>query len=437
MIDPIEQYLREQSQEGRTDSVGAFTISADKAVAKLAEYQLPRTSAWLLKMVQAGVLARCTSMAITQSGKSSKVCYIGGNLGAFSDLLQAISNPQTLLTPAQQHLMLGLRTVALGRERPVLIYDEPTDSEPVRAFWNHTRVSQPQTIGVLNRSLITHNERRLTFHVGDSPLADDFRYKREKGVRRGVADEYRELMLNAVPCPIPLTVDRRQVDHFGLKDVSLQRHPVLFGLERSETDGEGFYVSPSMGLEANNEGPYSAGWVAYLTQKRHDNEICWVKDGVVCESQTFAGDGPFYLRLFLSAQDVPTDLTGLQLRFKNLADREQRIREALKAFVESSPAITTEKALPYRSNLTPGQSGGWWGAALLAIGGVFLLPFTGGVSAVGGVLGVLGIAVSERSNQAEYERTLRTMFREWAGKVPATVGSQAHVQVSRHAPPKG
>ena len=416
MRDPIEQYLREQSQQGHTDSIGAFTIAADKAMAKLAEFQLPRTSAWLLKMVQAGVLAKCTSMAITQSGKSSKVSYLGGDLIAIDDLLKVISNTQTLLTPAQQHLMMGLRTVVLGRGRPVLISEESRSGSARRALWNHHSVSAPRADGIFNRSLVPQAENRLIFHVGDSPLGEDHRYiAPAKGVRRGVADEYRELMLNAVPCPIPLTVDTRQVDHFGLKDVSLQRQSIVFGLEPSRRGEPGFSISPNTGVEVDQERPYSAAWVAYLTQTPRDNEISWVKDGVVCESQTFDGGGAFYLRLFLSAQDVPTDLTGLQLRFNSLEEREQRIREGLNAFAASSPAIDNKTSLPFRSS----QSGGWWGSAMLAVGGVMLFPFTGGVSAVGSVLGVLGLAVSDRTSQSDYEHHLRALFPKWAESVAA------------------
>ncbi len=413
MLDPIEQYLREQSGEGRRDSTGSFTISAEKAMSKLAAFQLPRPSAWLLKMVQAGVVAGCSSINVNQSAKSSKVTFMGGHLGRIDELVKIFADPNALLTPAQQHLLVGLRTVALNGRRPVLVIDDPVDSPRLCALWNGGRVSQPQPGSVFHRSLISREDGILSFHVGDSPLNEQYQFKREKGVKRVVADEYRELMANAVTCPIPLKVDGRRVDHFGLEDASFHRCPILFGGLPGQAGEPVLRLSSAVLPEGAEENAYAMAWTAYLTEKSRANEICWVKDGVVCESATFGGHESFYLRLYLPADDLATDLTGLHLRFEDAIARKQRVLKGLKAFEESSPEIAAEKTLPFRDSLGSGRSSTWWGAAALTLGGALLMPVTLGGTALG-AFGLLGMKVADRRSQEFYERKVKARFPQWA-----------------------
>lgn len=413
MLDPIEEYLREQSAEGHRDSTGAFTISAEKAMTKLAAFQLPRPSAWLLKVVQAGVVAGCSSINVNQSAKSSKVTFTGGHLGRIEELVKIFADPNALLTPAQQHLLVGLRTVALNSRRPVLVIDEPVDSPRLCALWNEGRVSPPRPGSVLQKSLSARDEGNLSFHVGDSPLTEQYQFKREKGVKRVVADEYRELMANAVTCPIPLKVDGRRIDHFGLEDASFHRCPVLFGGRPGQAGEPVLRLSAAVLPEGAEDNTYAAAWTAYLTEKSHSNEICWVKDGVICESTTFGGHESFYLRLYLPADDLATDLSGLHLRFEDSLSREKRILSGLKAFEESSPEIAAEKTLPFRGSLGSGRSSTWWGAAALTLGGALLLPVTLGGSALG-AFGLLGMKVADRKSQEAYERKMKIRFPQWA-----------------------
>lgn len=422
MIDPIEKYLREYSSDGQRDSSGVFTISAEKALAKMASYQLPRPSSWILKMVQAGVSSGAREIAISQTSRSSRITFQGGQLGSLKELVALCTDPQALVTPGQEHLLIGLRSVAMARQRPVLMLEEPVDGVPSHALWSGgsqlsaIEPARPGT-GLFRR---TPQDRSLTFHVGDSALGETRDEKAQRGIQRVVAEEFRDLVANAVACPVPLTLDSRRVDHFGLDDISFHRMPLLFGAEPCQEGESGLPLSPAVRLTENTEPTlYGAAWTVYLTDRPRSSEICWVKDGVVCQTDLLpAMKSPFLLRLFLCAQNFETDLTGLQLRFPD-GQRRPLIRRALKAFAASAPTISSSKPLAFRVQHTP-RSGSWWGGALLTVGGVLLAPFTLGGGVLVGLTGLLGMGSSSKGDQQRYEQEIRAQLPRWAEVIAQT-----------------
>ena len=71
----LQQLLRQQQAEGKFDSGGQFTLDRDKALAKLAAFQLPRRGAWILKIVQSAVLAGATDLKIVQTNFETRVTF--------------------------------------------------------------------------------------------------------------------------------------------------------------------------------------------------------------------------------------------------------------------------------------------------------------------------------------------------------------------------
>ncbi len=66
-------FVEQQRERGALDSSGSFTVDADRARFKLGRYQLDSPAAYLLMMVQAGVLARCRSIKIHAGYSNLKV----------------------------------------------------------------------------------------------------------------------------------------------------------------------------------------------------------------------------------------------------------------------------------------------------------------------------------------------------------------------------
>lgn len=65
-------FLAQQSAAGEVDSRGDFTVSHHEAVKKLARFALPRSHAWVCKLVQAAVRWGCFRLNLKQSRTESQ-----------------------------------------------------------------------------------------------------------------------------------------------------------------------------------------------------------------------------------------------------------------------------------------------------------------------------------------------------------------------------
>ena len=53
----LDEFLAAEMSEGVKDSSGQFTLAPEKAIEKLAAFQLPGESSWVGKVIQAAVTA--------------------------------------------------------------------------------------------------------------------------------------------------------------------------------------------------------------------------------------------------------------------------------------------------------------------------------------------------------------------------------------------
>ncbi|HIB66471.1 MAG TPA: hypothetical protein EYO33_15500 [Phycisphaerales bacterium] len=73
----IYQWVENLANQGTWESEGRFTLDRDKAWEKLSTYQLPFEHAWVLKLVQAAVLAACESLQVKLTGSESSFRFVG------------------------------------------------------------------------------------------------------------------------------------------------------------------------------------------------------------------------------------------------------------------------------------------------------------------------------------------------------------------------
>jgi len=106
----LDHYLKQQRGEGDHCSEGSFSLSAEKSLAKLSKYQLERPELWLVKIVQCGVALGPSPVVIKLKRNILQVSF-GQKLGLTAEeLWEAVLTPKNL-TPAQSHLVTGLRAV--------------------------------------------------------------------------------------------------------------------------------------------------------------------------------------------------------------------------------------------------------------------------------------------------------------------------------------
>lgn len=67
----LDAFLAAQSAQGKSEGEGDFTISHEKARAKLTRYSLPREYSWVLKLIQAAVGWGCAKLVVSQTRTDS------------------------------------------------------------------------------------------------------------------------------------------------------------------------------------------------------------------------------------------------------------------------------------------------------------------------------------------------------------------------------
>lgn len=207
MIDPSNQpaanYLDQFASEGVHDSSGGFTISRKAAIEKLATSQLPRESAWVLKVVQSGVSLGATEIDVRQSSMRTTFTFTRPGPLDLNALQTAMLATDTADTPSLRHLSVALRAAGFGQRRPFRLsvkLDNPRqiltwDGENLRE--DYEEAPEDGTI-VLEVEFNKQDRGRL--------------FGASRATARACEEESAELVEHAAVCPIPLTFNGRRLD---------------------------------------------------------------------------------------------------------------------------------------------------------------------------------------------------------------------------------
>lgn len=106
----LDRYLEQHRAEGVHCSEGSFSLSARKALEKFAQYQLEFPGLWLVKLVQCGVALGVEQIIITLKKNTLEVT-LPRDIGLTAQGLWDGVVTAPPLTPAQQHLVTGLRAL--------------------------------------------------------------------------------------------------------------------------------------------------------------------------------------------------------------------------------------------------------------------------------------------------------------------------------------
>ena len=401
--DPLEAYLSEQSEVGQRDSEGSFTVSAEKALDKLASHQLPRTSAWILKMVQAGVVAGASGMWVSHGLRGCKIRYKEGAFPTLEELRSAWIEPLPIENEVELRLSVALRAVAFARRRPVLVVQNCPDTGPRTLFWNGASMGRIVPAEGKMKTTVTVGE--TLFYVSRSPLAKDDTVKKIHGVSDVTAAEFKELTNYAVCSPMPLWADNRPLNHFGMEDVSMIRKSLAFSAQQTIESGPTLALPPSV-RESTEVTRAGLAWTLYHSNRPEPSCLSWVKDGVVCEEENLHLHPDHYkVRLFVPADDIETDLTALQLRFPSRDLKNRRTAQAVLGFCrELSPNSPVAAEI---GESQKGKSGAWSMASLVIVGGILMAPATGGYSFLASAGAALGLYARKATDKAKAPPALK------------------------------
>ena len=215
----IDEFLAAEIAEGSRDSVGQFTVAPEKALEKLAAFQLPSGTAWALKMVQVAVSSGCTQLHIQLASNASEFRLIGHPGWSADAFEEAFYDPNSTQDRSLQHLKQALWSVGLHAKRPFYVAC-PQWKEAI--VWNGRRLSR-RPWQASKETLIVVSQRVCESGPGIPIL-------REIQAAERNAELLRELRGRAFSCPIPLTVNARRLDalqHCPGHGLSASSYPVM------------------------------------------------------------------------------------------------------------------------------------------------------------------------------------------------------------------
>ena len=369
--DELDLFLNQLSKDGVRDSEGFFTVAGDRALKKLAVHQLPREAAWVLKVMQAAVQARASYIHVLQSRRSIQFQLHRAHFGSFRQMVEAWTQASGLATPAQGDLAVALRTVCFAAQRPAVLAHHDPENGVSAVIWDGESLSSIQSASDLARGNIP---------ISWVPAGCWAVRVYAPSGQRLRADEFEELNRYAITCPVPLEVDGRNLNHFGLNDVSRERASVMFSAQTVKKDDlpgrQGIRLPPNLG----DGRRVTVAWVLYRDMKEQPSRISWVRGGVVVEEEEFHlhCDG-LYFRVFVPAEGLETDLTTLVPRFPRPESRREWTRLALSQ-VRDDLKLDQNLAQRIEEELASTVERNWGTAGIALLGGLLGIPFTKGGS---------------------------------------------------------
>ncbi|MBS2036276.1 hypothetical protein JST97_14895 [bacterium] len=331
----LEEFLQTQLQDAQKDSSGSFTLSREKALEKLAAFQLQGAQSWLLKIVQAVVVARAEELVVRQTGTDTEFHFKLEPAWSLEQVEEAFYETEASQNLALDHLKRGLWHISIHKLRPFLL---------VAPGWNAGLVwtgRELRRTPVVPRATVYLAVSHRTVQEGKGiPLL------RNIEAASGNAAVLSELRERAFTCAVPLKVDNRRLDAlqacpgYGMGKNS---YPVYLGFLTGDLPGLavppatlGEYRPLQSGdstvskvFHHQTRLPAHVGVACLITAHlrqvernrslvwetyHNHSSLFWVRDGVVVDRDHLGlGTGSISCALFASAEGLRSDLSGFQL----------------------------------------------------------------------------------------------------------------------------
>lgn len=420
--DPLLELLSSASQVGQLDSEGSFTIAGEAAIGKLASFQLPRSSAWILKMVQAAVSAQAPELRIAQSNETTTFVFqpqVDFELGA---LKEALLSPQIQGSPPTRHLAVGLRAVGFGDGRAFTLAFDQGNQRTILG-WNNQQLVQ--------RAEALEKDSPPTIYLGVAfPESDQGRSLGGLTKSKGRATtEYLEVARHCDCCPIALYLDGRRIDalqapppdeaegntailslgwapHSPTQRVPPLRVPPGTQLQQPKwrptdkfTDERVFLLDGDLGnTQANCIIKLRYGYKVQSHRSKHKSFAFqaisrrsyynWVKDGVICYRRASGyKSSPISFEIYLSADDIPTDISGFHLQSSEELTRRETLAREQVLFQAENTLLAIDQHIPKPFGVHSAIAGA------VTLGVTLMAPFTAGKSLLGTFM-LFNLAVS-------------------------------------------
>ncbi len=344
--DEVDDLLTDLGEGAQVESVGTFTLSAEKLRQKLAQFQFERPAQWILKIVQGLVAGGASKISIRQSRERIQVAFFCAvEPWSQLELEEQFLKPRPQVGLALSHLLKALYYLSFRFEARWALC--PPNSV-VALEWSGTELAQT--------SCESQVEHRLVIYL------DGFGRKGDWLSSLGLnsfgagpmwaAEVSGELCRYAYTCPVPLFLDGLRIDTLFLSPTLTQPRkfsgiyhgpisetvhavsvgwgePSEFGLKlpmatfkRARLDRFAQTRVPEFDyskvswmtlLTAHMKGPAELTGFVYHPWA-NPSLVTWVRYGVVVGQSQLATSCALSCQIFLSADEFSVDLSGLKLQ---------------------------------------------------------------------------------------------------------------------------
>ena len=351
----IDAFLEDLTGEGRLDSAGSFTISAEQAKEKLSQYLLESTEEYLLKLIQAGVAAGASELQLHSSTTRVQFTMKGCSFASrdLSEILyHLVRNDEGSQARALRHLATAVNTAVATRATGIVLatwdgrqgqrLEWKANGKQVSA-WNLEAGKTPCLYFEVRRTGLEFFSN--FFHLlGQRDILSMF-----LGTREGMDPDRLMVMDRACWCPVPLSLNGRWLPKpsLGPREGGLGRPRNLktrwldlvpsedpgirhFDQNRFDWPWSRNYARPQLGV-------VSSGFRSSFDTT--GSLIHWVLDGVTVWNESIEGVpiGSFAWAVG-SAHGATLDLTGLKvIPNAHLLERKRELTEAAWDLLGSRP----------------------------------------------------------------------------------------------------
>ncbi|MCA9793196.1 MAG: hypothetical protein KC910_15410 [Candidatus Eremiobacteraeota bacterium] len=296
----LEKYISEQTSDGgKVESSGRFTIDFRKAREKLARFQLARPTDYLLKLMQAAVLAGCREVQVSLQ-EELVIQLPGWSKSDLEQVAEGLCNPlgSDAFTPTGCLLVALNAALAQGGRGYLFLTDADGQSKALTVDAHEMKLEPLLTI---HKS--PYMEIRLNLP------------KRDRGA------ELEALQTRCRYLPLPILIDGAVMPHGGFAPYKPRRH--LQHLEgdyvlaewRPEAAANLLDLPPPDSLAPLSrrlDGPHSDRWLTLRAALEDTAEIHLVQAGVWVDTKRVEAPIPG-LQAVVSVDHLKTDLTGMQV----------------------------------------------------------------------------------------------------------------------------
>lgn len=436
-LSQLDSFLSTQRSDGVVVNEGSFTLAREKALLKLANFQLPFKGAWAMKVFQAAIaFSPDQPVKFTCSSKDTTVEFQVPETLTIEEIEEAFFNPEQASHRGIRHLLSGLWAAGVAQKHSFAL-SFPHQAQSL--LWTGERLERAE--GVLSGKVGTLALRNYPFNLGSSP------FSRASASSAWNAETSKALTTYCYTSPVPLTLDGRRLDglqfspthgwnklNFPLSVTFLEADlpPLivppgtlkkLSNEEMKTAKGLGLNDASKSALDAI---PYveRTGLALILTahvnssgvknfEPRSEASVCyWVQDGaVVDESRLELEKKAVSVALFINADTIQNDISGLRLA--KTPEFEERLDKACRAVLDPLYSVGQQniEVMISKARQTSKTVGGIF---ILAGAGLSLIsPFHGVSMMAAGAVGIAEGGKNRAKWAKEFQNDLSMLTRQW------------------------